>query len=418
MRRLTVLVAGIGVLALVLIVGIQVGRNSTSSRPASYRHASRQLQSPVTPAGRQRDHKHGPAGHKQEQVRGRSSLQITVWGGGSTVMGAQVSVHHGEQPICRNGMTDQSGRVRFEGLIEGRYELSVAHADFVSHSESFSIIGTQTQLDVYLTEGARVLGVVVDRSNMPVAGAVVRALAKDSNDEFGMDETNARGEFALTGLPITTLRLYVHTGRHRPKFTEPMRFSAPGEAQRVVIQLEDANRVQGRVMAPDGKPLAGAQVGCSDEGSNIVTTRDDGGFELGGIGDEPVNVFVVARGFGPKHVRGVAPNTAGLYIVLEAAARIVGEVVPEAQVEGFEVALWKYDEYFRKDLRVAAHAFESPARHFEFNEIAPGDYVLEIVADGHQPTKIPVHVLAGQTLDQGAVALKRTEFSRGQNHER
>lgn len=418
MKRLTFLIAGLGILVLAVTIGTLVNRASTPSRSTPYRPASRQVQGPATAAGQLSSHKHKSAGQTREHVPGPCALQVTVWGVGSTVMGAQVALHHMEQHLCRGDVTDQSGRVRFEGLLEGRYQISVNHPDFIPYAESFSVVGTLTTLDVYLTEGARVLGVVVDRSNRPVAGAVVRALAKDSNDEFGMDETDARGEFALTGLPVTTLRLYVHTGRHRPRFIEPVRFSAPGESQHMVVQVDDAYRVQGRVMAADGRPLAGAHVGCSDEGSNFVTTGDDGAFELGGIGDEPVNVFAVARGFGPQHVRGVAPNTTGLYIVLQPAARVVGEVVPEAPIEGFEAALWKYDDYFRKDLRVAALAFESPARRFEFNGLAPGDYVLEIVADGHQPAKIPAHVLAGQTLDTGAVALKRSEFSRGQNHER
>lgn len=81
------------------------------------------------------------------------------------------------------------------------------------------------------------------------------------------------------------------------------------------IKLKPGAKMRGRVLTPDGKPVAGARVLLGDEAHFYVTsarnhyhTDADGLFEVGGVGPHNPQLVVAAEGYAPATVKIRVPQ--------------------------------------------------------------------------------------------------------------
>lgn len=252
---------------------------------------------------------------------------------------------------------------------------------------------------------AAVTGRVLEDADRPVVGATVRALAPGSLEEHGVATTDAGGRFALGALPTGAVRLYVHSGRHRPAWIGPIVLPRPGEAEEVLVRLRAGRTLAGRVLDGEGRPVAGAHVGVNDEGARLVSTDASGRFELAGLGDRPVNLFATATGFAPRHLQAVKPGGRAVELRLERPGELQGRL--SAPPGGtLRVHLCRHDAHFDREICLASRLYDPAERRFALTDLPSGHFDLVLEADG-LGARLPVTIAAGRATDVGEVALRR-----------
>lgn len=167
--------------------------------------------------------------------------------------------------------------------------------------------------DVRLALGATLAGRVVDAAGRPVEGARVQV----DGERHVVSE--ADGVFEVTGLPAGETTLVASAAGGLP--SEPLRCvvtgPAAGAVRGVELRLRGAPRLRGRVLGPDGRPVAGARVARLGDLDAAIATGADGAFELAGErAGEPL--LVTAPGLAAARVDATQPLEVRLAAVLPA----------------------------------------------------------------------------------------------------
>lgn len=245
---------------------------------------------------------------------------------------------------------------------------------------------------------------VLDHERKPLGGAAVRALETRSIGELGRCSTDAAGSCSISRLPAGNVRAYVHTGKHRPKYSDTLSLSG-GETREVELQLELGRAISGRVLSDEGTPVAGAKVGSSDEGSALSVTDEAGRFELGGLGAEPVNLFATADGYAPRQIRGVRPGAAGFDLTLERPAALSGRV-SFGKASSFVVSVCHLDAHFGREICIARQQIEPARSEYTLGELPSGSYDVVIEAPGHHTERARILLRAGETASVPELTLR------------
>lgn len=298
-------------------------------------------------------------------------------------------------------------------------------------------------LELVLSRGLVAVGRVVDRRDEPVAGARVRLLPVNEGSPMarlrnrmlrsfarrsdGRDEpvlTDPRGSYQqgdlapgtydltveadgyapaeVPGVELPAIELTAVEPAELPELREGREGDAPDQVRVVdlgTVVLERAARVEGRVVDPEGRPLAGALVRGLPErlhqgGFSALfltrgapdlpgTTSDgDGRFRLGDFQQgERVHLHVELSGFASRQIPGVtAPNETPVEIVLEPAARISGRVIDS---EDEPVA--RAQVFLRKDgspQTPPGRTVTDPEGRFVLADLPTGSLTLQALARG------------------------------------
>jgi large repetitive protein len=175
----------------------------------------------------------GPNGSPLSEVR--VSIQPST-GGAFAMRGVEPS-----------STTDANGEYTLEALQAGEEQVTFAHPKYVSTTKDVTLKGREARLDVQLSAGQRVTGVVVTESGAPVAEAYVEATTSGSNETA---RTNAAGAFELEGLT---------PGRYR--------FSArkPGIGEGVADDVEIGSGAPVRIVMSAGSTITGRVTGLTPQ---------------------------------------------------------------------------------------------------------------------------------------------------------
>jgi hypothetical protein len=328
-------------------------------------------------------------------------VDFVVTDNGTPVTNAQLVLHPSDlkqhdHHDCETYSSDSQGRVRIEKLSPGSYELVVFHPQYIVYQKQVTV-AEKARIECPLTLGGRVTGTVTDERKNPVSKAMVRAIDPNGLVEFRNAETDANGRFTIEGLPIQPIRLYVHSGWHRPANYDVVGILKSGDTATAHVTVLDGKKITGRVIDVHGHPIPGATIGCTDEGALFYKTGPDGTFVLGGLGDAPVNMYGYKGGLAPHHLKQIAPGTSDLTLVLRPAATIRGHLEWPAQVTGgITVGL------YRDDLRVAAFVLHPTHTKFEFKDLTADRYVL--VVEG-SAARMEISVTEGESRDLGCIRL-------------
>ncbi|HVS19506.1 MAG TPA: carboxypeptidase-like regulatory domain-containing protein, partial [Planctomycetota bacterium] len=218
--------------------------------------------------------------------------------------------------------------------------------------------------DLDLPVSSSLAGRVVDGNGRPVPGAFVRLFGGDP----GRNRLRAPSQEPLAPfVPVITLRLddlgrfwasdlaggeYTLTAEATGLSIEAQTSVSLGEGEQregLELVLELGARIAGRVVGPDGEPVALALIDAvpSDDGPIAhMITRSDGSFELSGLG-EGLHTLAIEhfpgrgnRTYCDARVEGVRTGTLDLHIVLPEAVPVTGVVLasdgaplPEATVQ-------------------------------------------------------------------------------------
>jgi protocatechuate 3,4-dioxygenase beta subunit len=169
--------------------------------------------------------------------------------------------------------TDAAGRFAFDPPEAGEVELWVRAPGYVRETRKVTK-DQMDEVDVVLRHGATVTGRVFTPDGSPAPGARVYAV-----QEGGAAETvaDAQGRYRLVAVEPGWRQLWAD----HPSLGEARRRLelAPG-TRRLDLTLDGRREpaIAGRVVGPDGKPLARVRVG--DESSSAAETGEDGAFRI------------------------------------------------------------------------------------------------------------------------------------------
>ncbi|HEY8022710.1 MAG TPA: carboxypeptidase regulatory-like domain-containing protein, partial [Thermoanaerobaculia bacterium] len=284
--------------------------------------------------------------------------------GGRPIAGAEVwALHHerpwqedrtpGERAAGPAARTDGDGRFLLRGAGEELW-LVVCHAGFVAEEKPLS--GLSGSPAIVLTPAAELAGRVVDGEGRPVPGARVAypdpspyldvALPPGTCSPPYETATDASGRFGLPGVPPG----WQFLSAEAPGYTASgRRFQARagGRLAGIELPLSRGTSVEGRVLADDGAPVAGARIAENSPGFLAEAVADgDGRFRLA-VAPGPHDVWVSRGGFagGGLHRLMAPPEGGHLDVTLKrypeeiVARRVIGprgEPIANARVWSYE----------------------------------------------------------------------------------
>jgi protocatechuate 3,4-dioxygenase beta subunit len=294
--------------------------------------------------------------------------------------------------------------------------------------------GVVPNVDFELLRESVVEGRVTDASGAPIADAEVkvdvpgegmmRMAAQFMGGIFRSGRTDGDGRYRVTGLPAGTRTVTAEADGFLDK---KVTVTLPAESSLTQdFALQPGFRVTGRVVAPDGAPVAGASVRVTARGGSRqaaffgmvadatnATTSADGRFEVKGLQEGPYDVAASA----PKYLEGTVSGIdagADVTVTLGAAATIRGVVVTakdgtpvagatilrrgkQARGTGNPIL-----DQFQRDPAVSAGADGT----FEISGLAPGQYEVFARAKGYaESPHVKIDVAAGATHEGVSLGL-------------
>lgn len=168
--------------------------------------------------------------------------------------------------------TDDDGQFRLD-LEEGGWFLrAVADGYGPAAGEQIGItVGRETSgITLVLSGGIHVLGRVVTAEGAPATGVHVTASPRYDQGVLQRVQANANGDFDLSGLPATWVRIWASTPDATSTAIE-LDLTGNQDVTDLVVTLDRTGIIRGRVVDARGRPVEGAAVSCL----GVVTAPDD-----------------------------------------------------------------------------------------------------------------------------------------------
>lgn len=352
---------------------------------------------------------------------------------GGPIDGALVSViRHDGQNLLRQSfaptaaLSDEDGAFSMT-LPTGTYSATVTHADYVQVVRTFEIADGPRALEVRMTPGAVIEGIVKVRgSNDPVADAIVIAQAPNASAQAGMFTIRGFGEhrvvsddsgrFRLSGLPSGVLQVNAVAAEQASAEVTEVSVGIAETVSDVVVWVEPAFAISGFVVprgSEDDDGIEGVWVGAlSIQPPGLFVARTpseaDGFFEIPGV--QPGNYLVSA--LGEDHLPNLTGTSAqvsdedvtGVLVELDEGVTITGRIEPpraatvslRISAEGMGISGM---------LSTIGNAFVRTRTdadgNFELRPVSPG--ALEIIADADDGSHGSLEVDVGEDGERGVV---------------
>lgn len=198
------------------------------------------------------------------------------------------------------------GRATIDFLPPGEYWIRVRAPGYMPHEGRFWVTSQGGHVDIALSQGATVQGVVVDEAGNPIGGASLRAVVETpSGGRFDLSSaafevfhrlarphgtpfwwptsdyvTDSKGRFSISGIPAGNAVIVARREKFSTGMSPPLRVQHDQSYENIRIELERGRRLRGRVENDAGGPIAGAAVSAVPAalpawigGKSIVTDR-------------------------------------------------------------------------------------------------------------------------------------------------
>ena len=258
---------------------------------------------------------------------------------------------------------DAQGRFEAPGLEMTHHEAYPLCPGYERKRILFDTTGrADAELELKLPRAGKVVGRVVDVDGKPIPGATVGLRTSGSifSGSALWEKCSEDGRYSYDGKPLgRTGRLSARAPGYQDMEREDvvaLDASKPTEvdftlrvdlrkasAAKAVVEASNRRSVSGKVVGPEGKPVAEAVVRwdllVSSDSVPETETDAQGAFRLEGVPDSPNVLSVMAKGLAPSFPMIEAGGDRQVTVELKAGATIKGRIVDDtgAPIEGISV---------------------------------------------------------------------------------
>jgi protocatechuate 3,4-dioxygenase beta subunit len=306
-------------------------------------------------------------------------------------------------------VTDVDGRFEAEGLAPGKVKVSVEHADYTERTENVELKEGGSSVEVALSHGSSLGGVVLSETRQPTPGAEVSLEGANTPGRgFGGGEsavTDASGHFRFD---------HLSPGRYSLRASVPGQTTEPVEAVLVAGEAKDdvalvlagGATIRGAVSGLPDAQRAGVSLNASGPREYWASARTgaDGRFELAGAPVGTISLRATAGDFLAGSTRSASGSVtisegqkeAEAEIVFEGTGALSGRVArggsPVAEARVFVSGK-------RGGSSASGRSDESGSYRIE--GLTPGDYTVNVQAasGGGRPVSKEIRIDGETSLD-------------------
>ncbi len=242
-------------------------------------------------------------------------------------------------------LTDVEGRFTAVDLRPGeRVTLQLWKEGFQNRMLNGLEAPTPEPIEITLRPASRVSGRVIDGDRQPIARARVGLVRGGSGAVLGDPAatpghhgpatlSNANGEFTIEAVAPGRYALAAFAEGFQPARTGELEIAEGRDVGGQVLTLETGAVLEGRVLSPEGRPVTGARVAVTGNGSSPrpAITDGDGGYRIAGLTTGTTSVAASHQ----DHQRvarklQIQPGVNDLDLTFEPGFEIAGWVVTDA----------------------------------------------------------------------------------------
>ncbi|HEX5719673.1 MAG TPA: carboxypeptidase-like regulatory domain-containing protein, partial [Thermoanaerobaculia bacterium] len=316
--------------------------------------------------------------------------------------------------------TGSDGRFEIRDLPAGTWDLAVEARRYAPLRVPGLVVpegGGSTDLGtVILAPGVPVEGYVVDREGRPIAGAEVQVMEADAGFASFLEDPSPAAVTAADGFfrvedrrEGETINLVAGRAGYAPAGLQGVEIPAE-EPVRIVLQA--ASAVEGKVVGPDGEPLANVMVfvmpadpmaiaamGTSGMSQMMpATSSSNGSFRIENVSPGVIELHAMTLGRQQALLKNLevqpGQDLTGLEVVLAPGAVVEGRVLSASgkPVTGAEVNVMGSNQAFG--------ATSDGDGRYRLEGVSPGVHIIEATHKSYLPARRQLAVRAGDnTLD-------------------
>lgn len=194
-------------------------------------------------------------------------------------------------------VTDANGEYTIEAVEPGEKTFEFSHSGLLAEQRTVTLSGRESRIDVQLSSGTRLTGMVMTEGGVPVADASVRAMSAASGSFGGRStQTDAGGSFQFEGLAPGHYTFSASKSGYADGNTRDVDISTGAPVR---ITLKTGGTIYGHVSGLTEAELTHATVDARGSGSNASAAVDAAGnYRIEGAPTGTVRVTAeVSQGF-------------------------------------------------------------------------------------------------------------------------
>jgi protocatechuate 3,4-dioxygenase beta subunit len=352
---------------------------------------------------------------------------IAVDAAGTPVAGVLVGVYQGNAllsgafPGSRllldvQGKTGADGSFRLcEIPVGDAYVVVGEHADFArSETTNLRVDQDKTVAGVTLRmeAGAVVRGTVTTAGGGPLAqarvelhdmlqSALLTGRPQDA-EPWKVTFTDAAGRYAFAHVSATTMRVRASADNYETQTqTSSQGLDFTAKDLQMDFELAPGRALPGRVVDEYGSGIAGAYIEVNSLGKEPQSTASaesdaSGWFRLDGLGMVPYSLRATCTGFSDTTMPKVHVTAGQIQVTMEPRGLVEGVAVNAGgePVRSYTLFLMRSRANAEPHYLNNSRQIEDPRGFFRFDDLDPGDYVLEARADGYADSRSEVFTVA------------------------
>jgi hypothetical protein len=309
--------------------------------------------------------------------------------------------------------TEADGTQILRGLPPHEYGIYIDSDDAIPYSEEVVVLpGATATVTVDLKSGGKVSGIITDRSGRPVAGCKAFLITEGKKLPGGGKTavSDKEGRYAVKGVTPGAYGVRYSHDLYKIQDHMGMLFRNAGDEYRVDVVLELGSSYSGQVLDETGAPIAGAKIiAINGDSSMTVDSDPNGKFLVTGLTEGPANLSASKAGYCRVVQRNLAPNRTDVVFRLPKGSTLLGRLQIDTAPRQTQVTVSRFDQELGQVIPEESRFFAEldQDKGFQFADLAPGTYWIDVRVEGYEPAERPQVVLASGQISRPVVISMR-----------